>query len=347
MHYDKDLESQTRALERTADSGAAAAPGREAPLVLIKEHLTYIPPESQYRCGSQGGRLLKNWAFPSDWQAKPGELTPVLKLQEFKAGGYEATVRLMDLEKIGSAMEGNRRMGKREESEQGQDLESLLKSAARAKRRVRLLVKNMGATNLVTLTRRETVEGGFWSTEQWAKAWDRFRRNVERVIGDFPYVAVLERHKKGNFHLHVAWVGKVNLNVTRGIWWSVCGGRGQGNVDSQYIKVRQGLERADRVAKYISKYTTKHFEESGRFNKKRYWSSRQTLEEARRYVLKAASLDAAIKATMDQLGLRFDDFMVSRGGRLVVEHMFMFPDGGGVWINVIPERHLAHHEIPF
>jgi len=101
------------------------------------------------------------------------------------------------------------------------------------------------------------------------------------------------------------------------------------------------------VARYISKYTTKHFEEADRFNKKRYWASRQTLEEARRYVLDAASLDAALHQTLTQLGLRYDDFIVRRGDRLDIEHMFMFPDGGGVWINVIPERHLAHHQIPF
>jgi hypothetical protein len=255
-------------------------------------------------------------------------------------------VRLLDLEKIGRAMDGNRRFGKREAPDVA-DWDHVQKAAARAKRKVRLLVKNMGATNLVTLTRRETVEGGYWLPDEWAKAWDRFRRNVERVIGSFPYVAVLEKHKKGNYHLHVAWVGKVNLNVTRGIWWAICGGRGQGNVDSQYIKVKQGLERSDRVAKYISKYTTKHFEESDRFNKKRYWASRQTLAEARRYVLDAASLDAALQQTLQQLGLRFEDFLVSRRGRLDFEHMFMFPDGGGVWINVIPERHLAHHQTPF
>lgn len=339
MHYDKDLESQTLAREWPADSGAAAAPGREAPLVLIEEHLTYIPPENQFRRGFHGGRLLENWAFPTDWKLQPGELTPVLKVQPFKAGGYEATIRMLDLEKIGAAMDGNRRFGKREAPDEA-DWENIMKAAARAKRRVRLLVKNMGATNLVTLTRRETEESGFWTPEDWAKGWDRFRRNVERVIGNFPYVAVLERHKKGNFHLHVAWVGKVNLNVTRGIWWAVCGGRGQGNVDSQYIKVKQGLERADRVAKYISKYTTKHFEETGRFNKKRYWASRQTMEEARRYVLKAASLDAAIQSTMKQLGLDAANFTVNRKGRLELDHMFYFPDGSGIWINVIPDIHI-------
>ena len=317
----------------------AAGAGREAPLDLIEEHLTFITAPPAFHQGSHGIGLIKNWFFPHGWEGPKGDLTPILKIQPFATGGYEATVRLLDLEKIGNAITGNRRFGKREAPEE-QDLGNIQKSASRAKRKVRHLVKNMGATNLVTLTRRELAGCAFWSPDDWARAWDKARRMLERIIGAFPYVGVLEQHKKGNFHLHLAWLGKVNLGLFRRVWWAVCGGRGEGNVDSQYIKVRAGLERADRVAKYISKYTSKHFEDSGRFNKKRYWASRQTMEESRRYVLKSGDIENGLNEAFRVLGIRPEDFMVKdANGVLVMDHVFYFPDGSGAWINYIPDIH--------
>jgi hypothetical protein len=266
----------------------------------------------------------------------------VVKLQPFKAGGFEVVCRSLDLEKIGSTMEGNRRYGKREAPEEP-DRENVVKAAQRAKRKVRYLTKNMGATHLVTFTRREVEASGFWSPDDWAKAWDKFRRTLERYRPGFCYVAVLERHKKGNFHLHVAWVEapgqKVNLSVVRGCWWACVGGRGQGNVDVQYIKVRAGLERADRVAKYISKYTSKHFEDGGRFNKKRYWSSRQEMADVRRYVLNVRSQDEAFKAVQEMWGLNMSDYMRIGARGIELEGVFSFPDGSGFWITYIPDKH--------
>lgn len=319
------------------------------PLDLIEEHLTVpppLPPLFSYHTPSHGGKLVEGWQFPDEWKGDNGDLTPVLKVQSFNSGGYEATVRMVDLGKIANAMDGKRRFGKREAPET-QDYSNSQKAASRAKRKVRHLVKNMGATNLVTLTRRESPGTKYWQPEDWAKAWDRLRRNLERVIGDFPYVGVLESHQKGNFHLHLAWLGKVNLNLMRGLWWAICGGRGEGNVDSQYIKVRAGLERADRVAKYISKYTTKHFEDSGRFNKKRYWASRQTMQEARRYVLRSKTVEEGLNEAFKLMGLKVENFMVIHPKKgLIADHIFYFPDGGGVWINYIPDIH-SDKQIPF
>lgn len=334
------LAQSLRAIGGPVGCAGGASSGRAAPLDLIEEHLTY-----NYRIAQQSGRLLEGWRVPEGFQVDD-DLIAVLKIQPFAAGGYEATVRMTDLQKIGSAIDGNRRTGKREVPDEI-DLEHVQKSAQRAKRQVRLLVKNMGATNLVTLTRRETDVKNAWTPEDWARSWDKCKRMLTRILGDFPYVGVLERHKKGNFHLHLAWVGKVNLGVFRRVWWAVCGGRGEGNVDSQYIKVRAGLERADRVAKYISKYTTKHFEDSGRFNKKRYWASKQKLEECRRYVLRARCAETGLSEALALLGLSFENFMVARHGELVADHIFFFPDGGGAWINYIPDIHSPPDHIPF
>jgi len=322
----------------------AATGGREAPLDLIEEHLTYRDTESPYRQGVQGGELLKNWFFPRGWSGtKEGKENLVLKVQPFAKGGYEATLRSLDLEKIGRAIDADRPRGKREAKETV-SVQNQMKAAARSKRKMRHLVKNMMADHLVTFTRRELEGAEYWTPEQWAAAWDRFRRLLVRVIGDFPYVAILEKHKKGNYHLHVAWVEapgqKVNLNLVRGCWWAVLGGRGQGNVDAQYIKVRAGVERADRVAKYISKYTTKHFEEDGRFNKKRYWASRQRLAPVRRFVLNTGTVSDSLNVVQKMFGINLADYMrKGRDGLLQYDGFFPFPDGSGFWMTYIPEKH--------
>lgn len=313
--------------------------GRAAPLDLIEEHLTEYSPEPSYRRAEHGGKLLENWWVPEGWKGPGGKLSQVLKVQPFARGGYEATIRCLDLEKIGGAIVGGGKRGKREKPEQV-SMENQVKSAARSKRTMRLLVKNMMADHLVTFTKREIEGQAYWSADQWAGAWDRFRRLLVRVIGNFPYVAILEKHAKGNYHLHVAWCGRVNVGIVRRMWLAALGGgQGCGNIDAKKIKVPCGGDRASRIARYISKYVTKHFEDDPRFNKRRYWASRQTLEEARRYVLQADTLDGAMREVAARLGVDFGRFMVNRGGQFVLENAFAFPDGGGYWFAYIPELH--------
>lgn len=349
----------------------AAPAGREAPLVLIKEHLTFIPPEttSYHHPVGVSGELLQGWSFPdSGFELGGNEFGGnfVKKIQTFKAGGFELSCRSLDLEKIGAAMQGRRRYGKREAPEY-QDRDNIMKAAVRAKRRVRLLTKNMGASHLVTFNKQEgpnvknwkssdwdnwhnggreaweNDHGAFWSPDDWGKAWDRFRRLIIKAEGDFPYVAVLEHHKKGNYHLHVAWVEepgqKINLNLVRGCWWAVLGGRGLGNVDAKFIRVRAGLDRADRVAKYISKYTTKHYEQDGRFNKKRYWASRQAVADPRRVVMNSRTVSDALDEVMKAHGLNMADYMKQGDKGIVFDGLFVFPDNSGFWMTYIPDKH--------
>lgn len=323
------------------DTGAAGgdAPGARSALDLIEEHLTYIPQNPEYRRVETAGRLMEGWYVPQDFEGASDLGNYVLKVQPFAKGGYEATVRFLDLQKINAAMERSPIRGKREEPEEP-SVESQLKAGARAKRKVRLLTKNMMASHLVTFTKRETVETGYWTTDDWAKAWDKFRRNLTRIDGEFPYVAVLEKHQKGNFHLHVAWCGRVNVKLVRRLWLAcIGGGAGCGNIDAKHIKVPHGGDRAARIARYISKYVTKTFETDARFNKKRYWHSRQSLEDARRYVLKAASLDAAMAEMVKMLSLDMSRFMVMDSKGLRLEDVFAFPDGGGLWLAYIPDKH--------
>ena len=313
--------------------------GREAPLDLIEEHLTYDSLNSEYRQGVHGGHLIKNWYFPDDWRGASSSETYVLKIQPFAKGGYEATVRSVDLERIGDAIVNGGKRGKREAPDVV-SYENQQKAASRSKRKMRHLVKNMMADHMVTFTKREVEGAVYWSAEQWAVAWDKFRRLLTRVIGDFPYVAILEKHEKGNFHLHVAWCGRVQVGLVRKLWLLALGtGKGSGNIDAKHFKVPYGGDRSSRIARYISKYVSKHFEADLRYNKKRYWASRQTLEEARRYVLTADTLDGAVDQMRRMLGLDFSKFTAVRHGRLVIDNFFTFPDGGGVWLNYVPELH--------
>ena len=320
--------------------GQRLGQGSEATLDLIEEHLTDDSTLTQYRRGSHGGVLLKNWYFPEQWAGPDGKKDNfIVKVQPFAKGGYEATVRQVDLEKIGDAILRDKKLGKREAPEEVSQ-ENQEKAAARAKREMRYKVRNMMADHLVTFTKREAEGATYWTAEEWAAAWDKFRRNLVKVIPDFMYVAILEKHEKGNYHLHVAWCGRVNVGIVRKLWLlAIGGGKGCGNIDAKHMKVQAGGDRATRIARYISKYVSKHFVDSPRYNKKRYWASRQTLEEARRYVLTADTLDGAIKQMGIMLGLDYSKFMVTWGGKTKNENLFIFPDGGGMWINYIPELH--------
>lgn len=330
----------------TAHGVAVAGQGRagqpadrpRSGLDLIEEHLTDSLFHAGFRRGEHSGKLLDGWNFPSDWAGPPpDENSFVLKIQPFALGGYEATVRSVNLPRIGEAMEALRPVGKREAPEE-LSVESIMKASARAKRRVRHLCRNMMATHLLTLTRRESEASEFWTPEQWAEAWDRLRRLLVRVLGQFPYVAILEQHKKGNYHLHVAWVGKINVQLVRKMWLSIVGAGG-GNIDAKQIKVPPGHDRSSRIARYISKYVSKSFEDNPRFNKKRYWASKQSLEEARRYVLRALTLDDAMQEIKRLLGLDYGKFLVLSRGECKLQNMFMFPDGSGAWINYLPDIH--------
>lgn len=338
--------------------------GREAALILIEEHLTDSPIHAGYRpieCGN--GPLMNGWNVPFDWAGPHEDGNFVLKVQRFAQGGHESVVRRVDMPKIGRAILGeNRPRGKRVIPDEP-SIDCRAKSAARAKRKSRQLCRNMMATHMLTLNKAEgpnikmwgpdqwggwgnggredweEEHGAFWTEAQWADAWDSFRRQVVRVIGYFPYLGILEEHKKGNFHLHVAWAGRIQLGIVRKIWYSIVGGRFGGEVNAKEFKVPHGHDRSAKIAAYMSKYVSKSFLEDSRFNKKRYWASKQTMEECKRYVLSSLTLDGAKAEVARLLGLDYAKFLVSKNGEFVFQNLFFFPDGDGVWINYIPGVH--------
>lgn len=215
----------------------------------------------------------------------------LLTVQPFTGGGYEATVKLVDAQKIAErrCLFQERRRRTRKEREE-QDGRNVLRARKRAKKKVRHLCKEMGADRILTLTTREQSN----TPEQMLDRWQRWLRLVERAAGGrFHYVGVLEPHPSNpaHLHMHVAVAVFLNVNVLRQCWWTVCGGRAMGNVHIKRLKAQGGIRRVYKVASYISKYITK--ETAVEFNRKRYWASRVRLPDVRRYWLRARTLEAA------------------------------------------------------
>lgn len=344
-----------RARVSGAYAGGEADAEGVASLDLIEEHLSTEISQTEYRRGSHGGKLLENWWFPDTWQGV-SEADPfrfVMKIQPFAKGGYEATCRRMNLDVVGRAIVGERRFGSRienlanekltdeeREEKEAKRICNLEKGAQRAKRKMRLQVKNMQADHLVTFTRREADGSTYWTADQWAEAWKKFHRLLARAEGDFPYVAILEKHEKGNYHLHVAWVGRVHVGIVRKMWIAALGGvPGSGNIDAKHIRVAPGHDRAARIARYISKYVSKHFQDQPRFNKKRYWATKQTLEEAQRYVMTAGTVTDALHEMAGRLGLDLALIVRLHVHRQVQDSLFFFPDDSGLWFAYNPDVH--------
>lgn len=159
--------------------------------------------------------------------------------------------------------------GESENTEQSQE-----SSSRRAKKNVRLRSQAIGADRMMTLTYR----GAMTDIERLKRDFDAFRRAMRRA-GDWHYVAVVERHKSGGFHIHVAVHGRVAYNLVRAVWRRVIGpdaeGRPGGNIDvrNPHDGVRYGKWKRHALAAYISKYITKNADDH-ELNKKRYWSSK-------------------------------------------------------------------------
>lgn len=264
----------------------------------------------------------------------------------FDTGGFEMTVRTVDLQALIDAKARPR--GHRKPVDE-RSMADVIRSVQRAKRQVRHAVKQIGADHLLTLSTRELVNTPESLAAKW-KAWVRRYRFFANE--PFPYVAIPELHPKAkaegrlHWHLHVAIRGRLKLKLARHLWWHVCGGRGQGNVDVQYIRVGcdphsgrpQGpLVRAEKIARYISKYITKDLLVTHRPDKKRYWRSEFDLPEARHYWLRTRP-EAGGTAVFQELQERFGHFAWSCCS------MFMFPDGSGFWFSYNPDRDPDAHE---
>lgn len=149
----------------------------------------------------------------------------------------------------------------------------------RAKQKIRHLCKSMAVNSLWTLTYRENVI----DRALVLKHLDAFRRRVVAVLGEWKYVAVLEKQKRGAYHIHLAThalpmrliKGGVKVKswlVMRAIWLSVVGELG-GAFDEAKRKKRWGgakpIRASGAIASYIGGYVAKDMCES-QLNQKRY-----------------------------------------------------------------------------
>jgi len=266
------------------------------------------------------------------WYRKPdtkiNDFNLVLRVQPFHSGGYECTVNWQSIPDMVSRMSNPPpKTGSRVKENALLSDSDILRSIVRAKRTARLRIKSMGCDRLLTLTRRESKD--FWTLDDWRSAWKKFVRLSLKSGVDLQYVACPEQHKKGNFHLHAAIVGKVHINTIRRIWWSCCGGHGMGNVDISFKPHLTDYERRKKVAWYVTKYITKQAGITD-FNEKRYWASRHTLPACTRYVLASSDIKQALIELSDFLGLDREKITDKR-------HVFVFPANNGAWFSYTPD----------
>ncbi|MBE0624772.1 MAG: hypothetical protein IH606_08175 [Burkholderiales bacterium] len=264
-----------------------------------------------------------------------------LAVQPFAAGGFEGVVYLhSDKSKMAvlpwdlPEIEQDRYPRQRSEPAE-RDENSIEVSRRRTKRMIRWHCKNIGVDHLLTFTTRELSNT---PGDLWVK-WQRFIKAYRKATGEeLPCVTLPEPHPTNpdHWHLHVATRGYFNLEVARPIWWKVCGGRGEGNVQVEYLKVREGGWKAHKIACYISKYVTKALITSDRFNKKRYSVSKSVLVKRGRTRLNAENIAEALKEVAERFGINL------LGLRTLNGCLFEFPDGTGFWFQIPPSETHPH-----
>jgi hypothetical protein len=396
-----------------------------APLNLIIGHLRTV--NRNYReLKDFAFSELKNWYCPVDWLSMGSDM--VATIQPFKTGGYEVTVKNIDMKSFGHLMSSkgrggvdklkkivpvpalesvpdsvlndfNRTVEKHNATVDGHDSESCnepacvlcslqkrkggndiqnsvckhgfevpscswcardsdnnalvtnkrekkvmnendkIRSLQRSKKKIRQLIKQNGCDRLLTFTRRENNPDTFKSEDDWLVDFRKVVRLLRIAGVDLEYVATLEKHKKGNFHLHAAIVGHININTVRGIWWSVCGGRGMGNVQVSFKQHQTPEQRLVGVARYVSKYITKQIDNFD-FNRKRYWASRsEPLEKPKRIILSAQDMAGALAELAGILALDLDILK-----KKVFEFGNKAGEKAGAWFNYEPSMQL---DVPF
>lgn len=215
-------------------------------------------------------------------------------------------------------------------------LDNQLKATQRAQRKIRLLCMEAGVDRLFTFTTR-----GFLARDTLLKAWDLFRRTMERHWKNFRYVATIENHKSGQLHIHAGLSGFHNINHLRKIWHTclnrtlgrdqslVHGADSPGNVNipkSRSRKRHQGVRASMAIAGYIAKYVGKELVEA--FNRKRYLHTKNvSITPAQSQWLKADNLTEAIEEAaehycfVDLLG----DMKTFKGSAFIRVHLDDFP----------------------
>ncbi len=183
--------------------------------------------------------------------------------------------------------------------------DSQRRAKLRAKGMVRLLALELQIDRMFTFTIRLT--GTPLPYNDVLKAWDMFRRAMEKHYPDFKYIATPERQKNGQWHIHAGTHGFMNINVLRAIWQrslnkvmgrsllltSGADSPGAVNISTRGKILGDKIRKATKIANYISKYIGKAMDVA--FNRKKYFHSYGvTITPAQRKWLAAEDCDAAL-----------------------------------------------------
>lgn len=130
----------------------------------------------------------------------------------------------------------------------------------RARGRIRRYCTANQCFRLLTLTYREAQ----FDLGEVHRDIRNFTDRLFRAVGRMPYVWVVERHKSGAFHVHMALGRFVRQARLADIW-----GLGFVSVNDKR-KLRTGVVGARKAGGYLSKYVSKAFDQGHVFGRKRY-----------------------------------------------------------------------------
>jgi hypothetical protein len=117
--------------------------------------------------------------------------------------------------------------------------------------------------------------------------WSKFARRMRKELGEFKYIVVSEKQKRGAIHFHAAVVGFQDVRLIRKIWLSVIG---DGNIDVQYRGCKKGLQwKRNRLAGYLCKYISKSFDLESFTGRHMYRCSQHIMINKRVFYLPYAS----------------------------------------------------------
>jgi len=207
-----------------------------------------------------------------------------------------------------------------DEQKAQKELENIERSARRAKQAIHHLIRQIGADHMLTLSTRENIQ----DKDKFFEIFTRFIRLVREkglVNGklktmpskrDYAYVAVPELQERGAYHMHIACVGRQDLDLLRACWYVALGGSESdsgtsvlGQIDVQYHKKRfSGLTEIHKTFKlvgYLTKYIAKSFEVSHQLGEKRYSSTRSVPKPIVNNQNLVAMFDAGDKPFVDSI----------------------------------------------
>lgn len=172
--------------------------------------------------------------------------------------------------------------------------EDIIYSVNRSKRMVKDLIRCGNMDKMLTLTYRNLITD---RKEVWGhlnKFFNNLRRGFSVKIGNrfkkiqpvlFKYVATLEKHKSGGYHVHMAISGNFNYTYVRYAWQKAVGGNGTETLtdslgyvrftqwENKYSKTRGNSWNARKLASYLSKYMVEDFLKNYVKGQKRYFRS--------------------------------------------------------------------------